>query len=166
MRKVAFFILLIGITAAVTLSAQEQWWRITNREGGQPSRDNRVVLNRGDNFVYVLFRDTMPRPSFNRIRLNFTTDNDVTFLFYAANTPGQTWGAYREDKDRPITINHPGNAGIMSSGPVSSDLSFLTFTWADSTNETSLSKQNLNGLVLKIICAARTTFTMTEISFE
>ena len=163
MKKIVFVVLLVGLTVTMSLSAQNQWWRISASEGGVAARNNQINLRTGDNFVYVMFRDDVPRAPYNRVSINFVTEADVNVTFYAANCPGQLWGGYQGGTRRPA--NYPAHATAVRSGPVLNDFSHLTFTWTDLSKE-PFSKPDVNGMVLLVNASERTTFRMTDIRFE
>jgi hypothetical protein len=160
MKKIAVFTLVLLMMIGGVLAAQDQWWRITDREGGRAARNNQVTYTRGDGFLYVYFDEGMPGGNFDSVRLTFTADNDITFIFYAAYTPNQVWGGYPGG-----TRGAQLQSYTLREGLISSDLNHLNYTWHDGTR-VPFAKDEVFGLVIRVnTTAARTNLTVTNVEF-
>jgi len=152
MKKFALVIVFAAATFAIAgVHAQQNWWYITNEEGGGSARNNQVTLRRGDNYVYIYFRNNMPGAEFDKIQLDFTISTPLAVTWQAAYNDGQVWGS-------EVLI------GTIDKGPIETDLASFTKNWFGGGR--ALSKRGLRGVCLKIVVpSGSATFTMTDVAF-
>ena len=150
------FVLVIAFVAAtfaiagVGAQSGADWWYISGSENGARARNNQINLRRGDNYVYIYFRNNLPGADFDKIQLNFTISAPLEVIWQAAYTPGQVFGSEQ-------------SAGTVSSGPIETDFASFTKNWFG--GGTRLSKKDMTGMCLAIkVASGSATFTMTDIT--
>lgn len=143
------FILFMSVE---TLSAQ-QWWYVSGREGGSAAANNQINLNRGENYVYIYFRDSRPSVPINTVTINFQAASPVTVHWQCAYVPGAVWGSAEE-------------IGVMDRGPIQTDFANFTQAWFNMTSDAALVKNNITGVCLKVETTGRVMFTINDIQIR
>ena len=155
----AFILILAGCASSPgdgtpRVNVSDQYWFVTREEGGMAARNNQINLLPNETFVYIYFRKGMPGANFERIMIDFVSENEIDIAWQAAYQPGAVWGG-------PIEI------GTMSHGPIEGDPSEMKAPWYrfDESLE-GLEKENMNGIVLRVHAGGtRGLFTVTDVQF-
>jgi len=152
MKRIGFIVVLAMATFAITgVFAQSDQWYITNSDGGSRIRNNQVRLSRGDNYIYIYFRDGVPGGDFDKIQLDFTISAPAEVIWQAAYSPGQVWGSEE-------------SAGSKDKGPIENNFASFTKNWFGGGR--ALVKNQMTGMCLNIkVTSGSPTFVMTTVNF-
>jgi hypothetical protein len=145
-----------GDTPAVDVASQ--WWYITREEGGLRARNNQVnLVKKGDNYVYIYFRNSMPGADFDKLTLDYTMDRGVEVYWQCIYQPGAVF--YNESL-------HAAPASTSESATIETDLVGFDKNWFNISNYQSAQKSEINGVCLKVVIPdGRVSFTMNDIQF-
>jgi len=160
MKKVWIIALIMATFAVSGLFAQD-WWFITNREGGPRARDNTVTLRAGQtNYIYVMFRGERSEgvgAQFDRMRINFRMSAPAEVIWQCAYYPDMSGGVLGSEE----------STGVRSAGPIETNFASFTHVWSG-PQVAGLDKSKMNGFCLAINVprdAGNITFTMLDIEF-
>lgn len=135
-----------------------QWWYIARDEGGIRAPNNQVnLIKKGDNYVYLYFRNDMPGADFEKLVLDYTMDRAVEVYWQCVYQPGAVF--YNESL-------HAAPASATESATVETDLNGFDKNWFNMTDYDSAVKSEINGVCLKVVVPdGRVSFTMNDIQF-
>jgi hypothetical protein len=135
-------------------SDQDEWWFLAREEGGMKVRNNQINLKKGENYVYIYFKNTKPKGDFDKVQVDFTLSQALPVVWQCAYQPGAVWGSTEY-------------IGSMDKGPIETDLVSFTQNWYNGGVGDSITKSRISGLCLMIEDSnGGTTFTLTGVSFQ
>jgi hypothetical protein len=166
MLIVLAFVLVLGSCASSgggggtpAVDTTNQWWFIARDEGGLRARNNQVnLVKKGENFVYVYFRNSMPGADFEKLVLDYTMDQAVEVYWQCVYQPGAVF--FKESL-------HAAPASTSESATIETDVVGFDKNWFNISDYDSAEKSEINGVCLKVVNPSgdRISFTMNSVEF-